>query len=123
MDCVLGRADLRVVVRLAAVLLVVQLLRVLTGMALGLLTVNEVETLGLAQLVDLGACKTSKHLLGKGMVDSLALGTLVLLKLVHGGEASTGAEKFVAQAALVVEVVVVDLVAGIARLVWGRGKR
>lgn len=85
---------------------------------LGLLAVNEVEALGLDQLVDLGTGQGGNGLLGEAVADSLALGALVVLPLVHGGEAGAGAEKLMRQGALVVVVVVVDLVAGVARLVW-----
>jgi hypothetical protein len=65
--------DLLLEVGLTTVLLLVQVFSVLLGLVLGLLAVEEVKTLGLEKLVDLGSGKTSKDLLGSGVTDGLAL--------------------------------------------------
>jgi hypothetical protein len=97
-------------------LLVVELLGVLLGLVLGLLSVDVVETLGLTELVDLSASEGSNELLGELVVDRLALLALSLLKGVHGSERSTTSEDLVRELALVV--VVVSLVVGVGRFTW-----
>lgn len=67
-------------------LLVVELLGVLLGLVLGLLSVDVVKTLGLAELVDLSASERGDELLGELVVDRLALLALSLLEGVHGSE-------------------------------------
>jgi hypothetical protein len=47
------------------VVLIVQMLGVLLGVVLGLLTVDEVQSLGLGELVDLSTGDTDKELLGE----------------------------------------------------------
>lgn len=59
-------------VALAAVVLVIHLLGVAPGLALGLLAVPGIGALGLGELVDLGAGEASKQLLGKLVGDGLA---------------------------------------------------
>lgn len=68
----LGRSHLRVVLVLAAVLGLVQVLSLLLGVVLGLLTVYEVEALGLEELVDLSSGNTGEDLLSEGVVYGLA---------------------------------------------------
>lgn len=53
-------------------MLIVEVLGLLLGLVLGLLAVEEVEALGLEELVDLGAGNASKSLLGEGVLDGLA---------------------------------------------------
>ena len=62
----------RVVLVLAAVVLVVKLLGVAPGVTLGLLAVNVVGTLGLGETVDLTASEASEELLGEAVRDGLA---------------------------------------------------
>ena len=54
------------------VVLVIHGLGVLLGVVLGLLTVDEVHSLGLGELVDLSTGQTDKHLLGELVGDWLA---------------------------------------------------
>lgn len=61
-----------VVLVLAAVVLVVELLGVASGVTLGLLAVDVVGAFGLSETVDLTASKASKELLGESVRDSLA---------------------------------------------------
>lgn len=68
----------RIILVLAAVVLVVHALDLLLGVVLGLLTVDEVHALGLSQLVNLSTGKTDEHLLGELMGDRLALNMLKL---------------------------------------------
>lgn len=72
LQCNINGLDLRVVLVVLAVVLVVEVLGLLLGLVLGLLTVEEVEALGLEELVDLGAGNASKSLLGEGVLDGLA---------------------------------------------------
>lgn len=65
-------SNLRVVLVVLAVVLIVEVLGLLLGLVLGLLAVEEVEALGLEELVDLGAGNASKSLLGEGVLDGLA---------------------------------------------------
>lgn len=92
-------------------LLVVELLSVLSSVALGLLFVDVVKTLGLDELVNLSTSKGSNELLGELVVDRLALGTLSLLESVHGSERGTTSKELVGDLALVL--VVIDLVVGV----------
>lgn len=61
-----------VVLVVAAVVRVVELLSLALGLALGLLAVDIVGTLGLGKTVDLAAGETSKELLGELVRDWLA---------------------------------------------------
>lgn len=61
-----------VVLVVLAVVLVVELLDVLPGLALGLLTVDEVGTLGLGETVNLTASEAGEELLGEAVRDGLA---------------------------------------------------
>lgn len=92
---------------LTAVLLVVELFGLLTGVALGLFAVEEVKTLGLKELVHLGACDTCEHLLGELVTGSLALGFLTLLVLAHGDKARTESNGLVRELGLVLARVLV----------------
>jgi hypothetical protein len=56
----------------ALVVILVQVLSVLLGMVLGLLAVDEVETLGLGQLVDLSTGEANEELLGELVGHGLA---------------------------------------------------
>ena len=47
------------------VVLVVHVLDVLPGVVLGLLTIDEVHSLGLGELVDFSTCETDEELLGE----------------------------------------------------------
>ena len=94
-------------------LVVVETLSVLLGLVLGLLSVDVVKTLGLAELVDLSASERSNKLLGELVVDRLALLALSLLEGVHGSERGTTSKDLVGELALVV--VVVGLVVGVGR--------
>ena len=86
---------------LVAVLLVVQLFGLLTGVTLGLFAVKEVESLGLKELVDLGTGDTGEHLLGKLVLGVFALAFLTLLVLAHGDKTGTEADSFVRKLGLV----------------------
>jgi hypothetical protein len=71
------RGDLRVILVGALVLdvvLVVQVLDVLLGLVLGPLTVDEVQSLGLGELVDLRAGETDEEFFGELMGDGLSCG-------------------------------------------------
>jgi len=68
----LWRRLVGVVLVVATVVLVVHLLSLFTGLALGTLAVDVVGTLGLAELVDLAAGKSGYDLLGELVVDLLA---------------------------------------------------
>jgi len=92
-------------------LVVVEGLGVLLCLVLGLLSVDVVKTLGLAELVDLSASKRGEELLGELVVDRLALLALSLFEGVHGSERGTTSEDLVGELALVV--VVVGLVVGV----------
>ena len=92
-------------------LLLVEVLSVLLSLVLGLLSVDVVKTLGLAELVDLSAGERSEKLLGELVVDGLALLALSLLEGVHGSERGTTSKELVRDGALVV--VVVDLLVGV----------
>jgi hypothetical protein len=59
-------------------MLVVQVLNILLGVVLSLLAVNEVQALGLGELVDLSTGNTNKELLGELMGDWLACNVLGL---------------------------------------------
>lgn len=65
-------AGLRVKVVLTTMLLVIQLLSLLLGVALRLLAINCVEALRLDQLVDFGAGNSGNKLLSEGVAHSLA---------------------------------------------------
>ena len=56
------------------VVLIVHVLSVLLSVVVGLDLVGLVETLGLSELVDLGAGETGEELLGGGVGDGLACG-------------------------------------------------
>lgn len=71
-QCSINESNLRVVLVVLAVVLIVEVLGLLLGLVLGLLAVEEVEALGLEELVDLGAGNASKSLLGKGVLNGLA---------------------------------------------------
>jgi hypothetical protein len=92
-------------------LLLVEVLSVLLGLVLGLLSVDVVKTLGLAELVNLSAGEGGDELLGELVVDGLALLALSLLEGVHGSERGTTGKNLVREGALVV--VVVDLLVGV----------
>lgn len=70
---------------LPASALVELLLDALLGVALGLLTVEEVETLGLKLAVDEGTSKTGGDLLGFGVAVNLAYGELAIELSEYGG--------------------------------------
>jgi hypothetical protein len=72
------RPDSRIILVLAAIVLVIQVLNVLLGVVLSLLAVNEVQALGLGELVDLSTGNTNKELLGELMGDWLACNVLGL---------------------------------------------
>lgn len=57
---------------LATVVLVIEIVSVLLGMALGLDLVELIETLGLEELVDFGASEAGESLLGESVGDRLA---------------------------------------------------
>lgn len=140
-----GSLGLRVILIGALVtdiVLVVQVLGVLSGMVLGLLAVNEVQPLGLNQLVNLGAGKADKELFGELVADWLAcesvsgllhhtissggwartLLALVIFEYLHSTERRGTGKGFVAEARLVVlEVIAIDLVVGVLRIScwWG----
>ena len=97
-------------------LVIVESLRVLLGLVLGLLSVDVVKTLGLAELVDLSAGERGNELLGELVVDGLALLALSLLEGVHGSERGTTGKNLVREGALVV--IVVDLLVGVGRFTW-----
>lgn len=61
-----------IVLVLVAVVLVVELLGVLSGIALGTLTVNVVGALGLAELVNLASGESSQKLFGELVGHGLA---------------------------------------------------
>lgn len=92
-------------------LVVVEGLSVLLGLVLGLLSIDIVKTLGLAELVDLSAGERGEEFLGELVVDRLALLALSLFEGVHGSERGTTSEDLVGELALVV--VVVGLVVGV----------
>ena len=62
----------RVVVLLVTVVLVVELAGLLLGLALGLLAVDEVGTLGLGETVDFTTSESGDGLFGEAVVDFLA---------------------------------------------------
>lgn len=62
----------RIILILAAVVLVVQLLAAVPGLALGALAVDVVGALGLGELVDLSTGETGEELLGELVGDWLA---------------------------------------------------
>ena len=62
----------RVVLVLTTVVLVVEVLGVVASLALSLLTVDVVGTLGLGETVDLSTCEASEELLGELVLDWLA---------------------------------------------------
>lgn len=102
------------------VVLLVEVLGVLLGVVLSLLAVDEVETLGLSQLVDLSTSEPDEELLGELMADGLALLPLVVLKQLEGTEGCGTGKGLVAEAGLVVlKVIAVDLVVGFLRLSCG----
>jgi hypothetical protein len=68
-DSRVGSASLVVA---ALVTLLVHVMGVLLGVALGLLAVHPVHTLGLGELVDLTADEADEELLGESVVDFLA---------------------------------------------------
>src|SRR3569833_1026580 len=103
-------ADLRVVLVLVAVLLLVQVLGVLLGLVLGLLAVEEVQALGLEELVDLGGGYAGEGLLGEAVRDGLAVLALALLPEVHGLEGGAAGYGLVGPAGLM-GLTVVDLLA------------
>ena len=63
---------LRVVLVVATVVLIVELLGVLPGLTLGLLTVDVVGALGLGETVDFTASEAGEELLGELVGDGLA---------------------------------------------------
>lgn len=93
--------NIRVVLVHVTVVAVVELLGVLLGVVLGLLSVDVVETLGLDELVGLGTGKGSEGLLGEAVLDGLALLALLVLEEVHGLEGGSTADKLVGELALV----------------------
>jgi hypothetical protein len=102
------------------VVLVIEVLGVLLGMVLSLLAVDEVETLGLDQLVDLSTSEPDEELLGELMADGLALLPLAVLKELEGTEGCGAGKGLVAEAGLVLlEVIAVDLVVGFLRISCG----
>ena len=64
---------------IAAIVVVIQALDLLLGMVLGLLTVDEVQALGLSQLVNLSTGETDEQLLGELMGDRLSCEALKLI--------------------------------------------
>lgn len=110
--------DLRVPLLLVTVLLVVQLLSLLAGVVLDLLPLGPGDDVLLEELVGLEADGGGEGLLGEGVVDGLALGTLLLLPLVHGGKADTGADGLVGEAALGLLAAVVEVVTLLLGLAW-----
>jgi len=95
-------------------------LGLLLGLVLGLLAVEEVEPLGLEELVDLGAGDGRKRLLGEGVADGLAVLALPLLPQVHRLEGGPARYHLVRPLGLV-RLAVVDLVARVLGIVWLRG--
>jgi hypothetical protein len=67
-----GLGNLRVILVLAAILLIIQVLGLLLSLVFGLLGVDVVEPLGFDQLVNLGGRKAGNELLRKTVVDGLA---------------------------------------------------
>ncbi len=78
----------RVVAILVAVVLIIQVLGLLLGMAFGSLTVDIAETLGLDQLVDLGANGSSEQFLGHAVLDGISFFALLLLPETHALKSS-----------------------------------
>lgn len=95
-------------------MLIVHVLGTLTSMMLGLLTVDPVGTLGLGKFVDFSTGKTSKELLGKGVVDRLALLALVVLKGLEAGKGCATSQQLVTKGRLVCWLIL-DLVVGVVR--------
>jgi len=97
---------------LLAIGVVVHLHGILLSLALGLLTVNVVQALGLAQLVNLTASDPSYHLLGKLVIRGLSIGGLVFLVLTHGREGCSARQGLMGEAALVL-LLAIDLIIGL----------
>lgn len=90
-----------VVLVATAVLLVVHLPRALLGMALGLLTVDVVQALGLNKLIDLSADESNEGLLGKAVGHRLALAPLVVFEGLESLESGSTSDELVGKTALV----------------------
>jgi hypothetical protein len=63
---------IRIVLILAAIVIIVHLLRALAGMALRLLPVNVVGALGLGKAVDFETCQAGQHFFGEAVGDLFA---------------------------------------------------
>lgn len=114
-------------------MLVVHVLGVLLGLVLGLLAVDVVHALGLSELVNFSAGKSSEKLLGELVRDRLAcfdlsvvlrtrdvvaltFAALMVLECLEGGEGGTSSNHLMTQAGLVV-ILVVIAVALVVRVV------
>ena len=84
LDLVVWALLLGVVVLLIAVMLVVEVLGLLLGGVLRFLTIDEVGTLGLGELVDLGTSNASNDLLGEAVGHLLACDCPSVLALSYG---------------------------------------
>lgn len=135
LEVLVGTLVVGVVLVLATVVLVVHLLGVAAGIALGTLAVNVVGALGLAELVDLRTREAGQELLGELVGDGLAwrvvsgdvdlgrmwsglltLIALVVLEHLHGGEATGTGEELMAELGLVVRLV--DLLVVVTSFIW-----
>jgi hypothetical protein len=105
------------------VVLIIHALGMLLSLPLGLLPVEPVLALGFSKLVDLGAGKSSKELLGEGMWDRLSLFTLVVLEGLEAGECGTSGNQLMAKAWLVLlkVLVLVDTLVVLLVLVYMEG--
>jgi hypothetical protein len=92
---------IRVVLVVLTVLLLVHLLRALPSSMLGLLTVEEIQALGLSQLVDLGTSKSGDELLGKSVVHWLAFRPLTVFKDLEALESGGTGDQLVGEMGLV----------------------
>lgn len=119
-----------IILILSTVVLVVELVGVLTSLALQLLAVVEVLALGLGEPVDLGAGEASEELLGELVAHGLAcrvvlvvrsvrelwmvlwltLLALVVLEGLERGERSSTGEQLMAELGLVLTALLVTLV-------------
>lgn len=94
------------------------LLELLASVVLGLLPVEEVETLGLEFAVDEGTGDTGEDLLGVLVARGLAVPGNMVLVSFHGLEGSGAGNELVAELGLVflAAVVVLELVVGLSLL-------
>lgn len=92
---------------LVAVLLVVKVFCLLTCVTFGFFAVEEVETFGFKELVDLCTCDTGEHFFGEFVTRVFTLGLLTLLVFSHGDKAGSEADGFVGELGLVLPWVLV----------------